>query len=527
MNGVIGMTSLVLETSLTATQKDYLATIHSSGNALLAVINDILDFSKIESGRLEVERHRFDLLSIVEESLDLVAPEAAAKGLVVAYVADDVPSFVVGSPTRIRQVLVNLLSNAVKFTPRGQIAVEVDASEADGEGVVLTFTVRDTGIGVPLDRQGRMFEPFRRVAICDASELQLRSFACLLRGLGHEPVVMNEPEKGADADVVLIGASTAEEAQALIAKLPARMVRRPLIVALPLGVGDVVQLPNRADKPLKRSGLERALAAALGGPRPASSPRPALRPEEPHALRILVAEDHVVNQRVAVFLLERLGYRADLVATGYEAIEALRSRPYDVVLMDLQMPGMDGLEATRRIRSELSNGDVKVIAVTASALESDRQACLDAGMNGHLSKPLIVEELARTLEAIATSLPRRTSEVALDLERLERMDLPLPVLRDIVSTYLRDFDERFAALREAAVSGDRTRSARTAHALAGSSANLGAVLLAAELRAFELDPSHGSATERVAALEALYLGTAAALHGYLGERAARESAAGR
>lgn len=234
------------------------------------------------------------------------------------------------------------------------------------------------------------------------------------------------------------------------------------------------------------------------------------------ALRVLVAEDHPVNQRVAVAMLESLGYHAELVETGREAVEALRERAFDVVLMDLQMPEMDGLEATRLIRREREQGELAIVALTGSSDDTVRAACVEAGMNGHLAKPLVVQELARTLEAIAASRSLATPPV--DVALLARMGLPVPVLTEILGTFSRDWGPRFSALRDAAGAGDRARSVKIAHALAGSAANVGATELALALRAFERDPSEGATPEGLARLEALYTRAAASLRDYLASR---------
>ena len=587
MNAVIGMTSLLLETELTPTQRDYLDTIRASGGALLAVINDILDFQKIESERLDLERARFDVLSVVEESLDLVVTEATSKGLDFGYLADDVPEIVVGDATRVRQVLVNLLSNAVKFTAAGQVSIHVEAHAANDSEVNLVFSVRDTGIGIPLDRQGRMFDAFTqadasttrqfggtglglaisrrlarlmggdvtfrsvpgegstfrfvvrvgvadtpqkgipreeqvrlRVGVVEASPLSRQSLVSLVRRLGHEPIAAVRPDGlgGERLDFVILGGRSREDVEALRRALPVPVARLPMVAAVPLGAGDVPGFAVRVEKPIKRAALERAVARVvktINDEEPVSAQR-MVTLAGPRPLRILVAEDHLVNQRVVVLLLQNLGYRADVVSNGAEAFEALRSRPYDLVLMDLQMPVMSGLEATRRIRAELPDRQgVRIFAMTASALESDRRECLEAGMNGHLTKPLLVDELAHALEGvprIQASQPPLPQ--VLDRDRLERMAIPRAVLTEIVDIYARDAQDRFKILCESAERRDHDQVSRVAHALASSSANLGASQLAAMLRVIEDNANKGVAPRGLERVEQVLARTVEALRAY-------------
>ncbi|HEX2066617.1 MAG TPA: ATP-binding protein [Candidatus Thermoplasmatota archaeon] len=352
MNAVIGMTQLLGQTPLTPEQADCVRTLRSSGEHLMTVINDILDYSKIEADKVELEQVPLDLRRCVEECLAIVGPRAKEKGLEArATFAPGVPDGIVGAPARLRQVLLNLLSNAVKFTDRGTVAVHADAKPLGGGRHELHLAVADTGMGIPPERFDRLFRSFSQV---DSSTtrthggtgLGLAISKRLVDLMGGRIWAESTPGKGSTFHFTL---SAAE------AKPPA-----PAAPAVP-------------------------------------SPRPA-----PRGLAVLLAEDNPVNQKVALRMLERLGLAADVAGNGEEAVEAVQRRAYDVVLMDVQMPRLDGFGATRRIRALPLPRQPYIVAMTADAMPGDRERCLEAGMDDYLSKPVRMEALG---EALARAVP--------------------------------------------------------------------------------------------------------------------------
>src|SRR5262245_51164147 len=494
MNAVIGMSGLLLNTPLSDEQREYAEVVRQSSDALLTVINDILDFSKIEAGRLELEAQPFDLRECVESALDLVATRAAEKGLDIAYLfGQGTPAGIVGDVTRLRQVLLNLLSNAVKFTERGEVVVSIASRSLDGPAGLheVTFSVRDTGMGIPADRLGRLFQSFSQV---DASTtrryggtgLGLAISRRLTELMGGQIDVTSEPGVGSDfhftlramaaeppvAELrrdlsgvqpslhdkrVLVVDDNATNRRILAAHLdawgtPPRATASPLEAVAwvqadePLDVGilgmhmpemDGVALARairehpasralplilftslgrreaRADeegfaaylhKPIKPSQLFDALVSVLPDQPVQVTQRSAARSElDPemarrHPLRILLAEDNVVNQKLALRLLAQMGYRADLAARGLEAINAVERQPYDVVLMDVQMPELDGFEASREINRRWPAQRPRIVAMTANAMQGDRELCEAAGMDDYVAKPIRVEELVAALE---------------------------------------------------------------------------------------------------------------------------------
>ena len=352
MNGIIGMTALALDGELTPPQHECLVTIRHQAESLLTVVNDILDFSKIEQRHLDLESVPFALADAVR---DVVAPlEVTARGKGVELsttITPDVPAFVVGDPVRLMQIVTNVLSNAVKFTLRGSVRLDVSIDARADDGATLRFRVADTGIGVPADKRSAIFEPFQQ-----ADGSMTRRFGGTGLGL------------------------------AIASNLLALMGGRIWVDSEP-GAGSTFQF------------IVPVAIAASAPDREGARSAPASDDSAPPA-RILVAEDNVVNQRVAAGLLARRGHQVTVVSTGREALAAIQAGTFELVLMDVQMPDMDGFEATAAIRDwERTTGrHVRIVAMTAHAMTGDRERCLAAGMDGYLSKPIDQRSLYAIVE---------------------------------------------------------------------------------------------------------------------------------
>ncbi len=360
MNGILGMTELALQTQLTGEQRDYLQIVSSSADALLTIINDILDFSKIEAGKLRIESIPFNLPGLLEEALPAIAIKAREKRLTLKWgLAADVPQFITGDPVRVRQVLLNLLSNAVKFTDRGEVELQVRREPGtSGMPDTLCFSVRDTGIGITPEAQLHIFEAFSQ-----ADNSTTRKFG----GTG-------------------LGLSISSHLVALMD-------------------GEI----RLQSEPGHGSTFCFTLPCRPADATPATTPSPAPSPAAPAGgLPVLLVEDNRINQRLATKLLEDRGYRVTHAENGQLALDALAHASFAVVLMDMQMPVMDGLEATRRIRArEAASGlpRTPIVAMTANAMQGDRERCLAAGMDDYLSKPINADELSRQLERWAQARP--------------------------------------------------------------------------------------------------------------------------
>ncbi|HET9209603.1 MAG TPA: ATP-binding protein [Thermoanaerobaculia bacterium] len=350
LNAIIGISELLQKTPLSESQREYVGTLHTASETLLALVSQTLDFSKIEAGRLELETTRIDLQTCLDQALDLVASKAKAKGLELrCSVGGDVPRRIVSDPTRLRQILVNLLDNGVKFTAQGHVAVTVEW-QADGYAAgFLLLTVTDTGVGIPAGRLGSIFGPFSQVDTTTT------------RAYGGTGLGLAIVERLCE----LMGGSVTAESEE--------------------GRGSIFRVRIRV-------GLA---PESLTPIEPFPARPPALAATAPQSLRILVAEDNPVNQLLAVRMLESLGYASPLLATdGEEVLDVLRREPCDVVLMDLHMPRMDGIETSLRIRDMFGEeARPAIVALTADALEESRAACLDAGMAGILTKPFRTDEL--------------------------------------------------------------------------------------------------------------------------------------
>jgi PAS domain S-box-containing protein len=369
LNGVIGMTGLLLDTDLNSEQQEYAQTIQSSGEALLALINDILDFSKIEARKLVMEMQDFDLAGVLKYTTDLLARSAREKGLeVTCMVEPDVPMQLRGDAGRLRQILANLGGNGVKFTNRGRVQILVKVEKEEETNITLRFSVSDTGIGIPANRLKALFTPFTQ-----ADGSTTRKYG----GTGLGLAISKQLAQMMDGK---IGAESTE------------------------GVGSTFWFTARFEKTANSA---HSLTSSAEAAPMAADPALTL----PDTVRILLAEDNPVNQRVALAMLKRLGCRTDVVANGREAVEALQNVPYDLVLMDCQMPVMDGFEATRAVRQKeaaSSSPSIPIIAMTASAMQADREKCLQAGMSDFIAKPVQPGELAEMLArwlAISRSYP--------------------------------------------------------------------------------------------------------------------------
>ncbi len=487
LNGVIGTTTLLLNTALTPQQQTYVEMIQTSSEALLSVINDILDFSKIESGKLDLEVAPFDLRACIRSCLNLLAAKAAEKGLELAFLdKPTLPNTIKGDVMRLRQILLNLLGNAIKFTEMGEVLVSVtvrSVEAADSEGLSeLIFAVKDTGIGIPPDRLDRLFKGFSQV---DSS---------ITRRYGGTGLGLAISKKLSE----MMGGTIWVESQ------PGLGSTFYFTIVVPI-------LPDRFPEPSRTSTVIDADFATR------------------HPLRILVAEDHPINQKMTLMILEQMGYHADLVTNGREVLEALHDHPYDVVLMDMQMPELDGIAATQQIQ-QIWSAEARpwIIAMTASAMQGDRQLCLAAGMDDFLTKPIEIETLMQTLRrcpsrgrqaanrknrtteelplAPTPTFPTPVSPTATQLPLLDRNVLreiqhmvqtgAAEFLVETIDLYLIEAPKLLQSMREAFTEQNSKTLRRAAHTLYSTSATLGAKRLASvskELEALTANGVGGSA----------------------------------
>lgn len=632
MNAVIAMTGLLQETQLDENQRSFVETIRSSGDSLLTIINDILDFSKIESGRLELDMQRMDLLCCVEESVDLLASQAEAKHLELVYQLDDeVPRFIVGDITRLRQILVNLASNGIKFTKQGEVVVRVSVLSTNAEQMehaplegathLLRFSVRDTGIGIAPDQMDRLFKSFSQADISTSRNyggtgLGLAISKRLAELMGGEmwvessegkgstfsftlpvtqvdaiqPDRLAEPQKELQNMRVLIvddnptnrrilslqsrkwgmnslEASCGDEALAILRQgekvdlavldmqmpkmdgltLGEKIHQEPANARLPLILLTSVGLHTEAlgekarhfhawlTKPVKQLQLCEVLRRVAGRSQhqtpcvtqgaKSSKLNPNLARQYP--LRILVIDDNLINQKVATRLLQQMGYRSEVANNGKEALKRLTNETFNLVFMDVQMPEMDGFEATRAIRELEAKQPEKpriiIAAMTANAMRGDREKCLAAGMDDYLAKPVRGEFLQDLICKWAEFLRRRSAvhegsceepeirnhdpkappahacskgaskagvstfdKPPVDMERLREMAGEEPeAIQELVTMFLQQTRDQFSQIKQALKSGSALEVRRIAHSCAGASATCGIVSMVEPLRTLE------------------------------------------
>jgi len=385
MNGVLGMTDFLLGAGLNAEQQEYAEAIKRSADSLLALIDDILDLSRIEAGKLRLDHVDFSLPAVIAETTSLFASQARAKGVeFVSSVGAGFPEAAVGDAGRLRQVLTNLLGNAIKFTERGQVGLKSEMVSQTGDEIQLMFTVYDTGLGIPLAEQSRLFDIFTQVDESNTRKyggtgLGLAISKQLVELLRGEIGLESEPGKGSKFwFTATFGKSTRPLAAPPAATIP------------PATKVEVRVRPTLAPRATVAKSQTGTAQPAEAHATPASAQK---------SMRILLAEDNEINQRITLRLLQKLGLAADAVVNGREAVEALEKRNYDLVLMDCQMPDMDGFEATAVIRNREGGGRHQTIcALTANAMDGDRERCLAAGMDDYISKPVGLEKLRNALD---------------------------------------------------------------------------------------------------------------------------------
>jgi len=590
INGILGMAELVLDTDLTPEQQNYLVMLKSSGDSLLTVIDDILDFSKVESGKLDLDPIEFNLQDSIGETMRMLALRADEKGLELAYQVDSqVPEYVVGDPGRLRQILVNLVGNAIKFTPQGEVIVRVEIDTFDRHDLKLHFSVADTGIGIPAEKQSLIFEAF---AQADGSTtrhyggtgLGLAISSRLTELMNGRIWVDSTPGKGStfhftvrfeitrterppgirtcpaellNLPVLIVddndtnrrilleitkawgmhsaavesgGAALAEMKRAALDDNPFRLAiidsRMPEIDGFELAErikqdprisGVIIMMLTSAGqrgegalcrergisaylpKPILRSELLSAILMVLGQRADNCAPslvtRYSLR-ETSRKLRILVAEDNPVNQTVVMRMLEKMGHLPKLAQNGQEALTMLDAGIFDLVFMDVQMPEIDGLTTTRKIREREreTRSHIPIVAMTAHAMKGDKERCLEAGMDGYLTKPLSRQGIAEVIAEISVEHKDQrsaaqdspSSSAPWDLrEALQRLDGDEALLRELVQIFLQEIPHQLASLQQAIDAGDLEKVERTAHGIKGELSCLGLADAAQKARDLE------------------------------------------
>lgn len=578
MNGILGMTQLCLDTQLTAEQREYMTLVYHSAHTLLRVINDILDYSKIEAGKIELDEEEFPLRRFLHALMRPLMPAASEKNVeLLVNVAPDVPDMLTADSVRLRQVLTNLASNALKFTPSGEVELSV---QRDAQSRRLRFQVRDTGIGIPADKQQLIFESFSQADTSTTRKyggtgLGLTISARLVEILGGELTVQSEPGSGsvfsftlpaphqpvsdtlktsprfASVPVLVVDdnatnrhimsdmlrnmgllpslAASADEALAMLKVMPdfplilldAQMpdkdgmtLAQEIKAAPALAASQIVMLSSMSrvmdadqlarigvnyflGKPVDQRELYDVIRQALAL-KPASevAPTPPLRDlaastERP--LRILLAEDNLVNQKLAAHFLTRLGHQFAIVGNGLEALEQLDKEKWDLILMDLQMPELDGEQATRLIRereaSRSGRGHQRIIAMTAHAMKGDKEFCLQHGFDGYLSKPVSLEslndEILRVITLPSPAQPAAPSPPPDRKTLATRLGLDDALLSELLALFAEGLPEMLAQLKSALHEQDMTRIRRLAHKLRGEASTFGFDAFTRYLQALE------------------------------------------
>jgi CheY-like chemotaxis protein/HPt (histidine-containing phosphotransfer) domain-containing protein len=590
MNGIIGMTELALDTDLSPVQKDYLEAVKLSADSLLSLINDILDFSKIESGKLELEKIDFSLREYLGDMMRILAMRADEKGLELMYhVSPEVPDFLMGDPNRLRQILLNLTNNAIKFTEKGEVVVEVDTEEISDHSAVLRFSVLDSGVGVPLEKQKLIFEAFTQadssitrryggtglglaissrlvrmmqgriwvqspanrtgegpgsefhfttqfelreqkmeqsalrppvdtkdlpVLVVDDNETNRQILQEILLGWGMKPKIVESGDKAIREIHLAVLENIHYPLMLLDANMPemdgfelAKRIKTdsdiPTCTIMMLSSMDREQTAMHCRelgigtylvKPIRQTELWTAITKALGHKEPIEIPKLNRKSErndmesdhngKDMTLKVLLAEDNAINAKVARTLLEKKGCTVTVAVNGKDAVQHIEGEAFDLVLMDVQMPEMDGFEATRVIREKerRTAGHIPILAMTAHAMKGDKERCLDAGMDGYVAKPIRAEDLYQAIHSLFNETkgktgrdPKSPSSIPLNLSKaLEIVDGDKDLLKSIARDCLEQFPARLKEIDEDMIGNDAEQVQRKVHSLKSNIGILGA-----------------------------------------------------
>jgi CheY-like chemotaxis protein len=576
----------LLETSLSSEQKEFVETIRMSGDSLLTIINDILDYSKIESCKMELEEQPFEIAASIEDTFDLLSSKAAEKNIDLLYLIEqDVPSYIIGDNTRLKQVLVNLLGNAIKFTEKGEIFISVKAVNKESENLSLEFTVKDTGIGIPSSKIKNLFQPFSQLdssttrkyggtglglAICykivqlmggsitveskegkgssfifdikakkspyalskvyakntagklkekrilivddNITNLKILSLQCgswgMISDLCSDPyealdMVINNRYDILLLDMQMPGMDGIQLMKLIREKFTIDELPSVLLTSISnlsnSVISDKTLFTSHLTKPVKQNYLYNILNEAVSESayeyKSSGNKSTLQKLSEKYPLKILVAEDNIINQKLILKMLERLGYISDVANNGLEVLEALEQKSYDMILMDIQMPEMDGLEASKIIINKYKENRPVIIAVTANAMTGDRQKYLNAGIDDYISKPVIVDVLRSAMikwgsknKCSGKKVNNMEKLINKDvLEKLKTMDETDggSFVKEITGLFIEQIPELVGSIKTSYEKKDYKSLARAAHSLKGASLNMGAESLSSICRNIE------------------------------------------
>lgn len=520
LNGLIGMTEVLLDTDLSLEQRNFVDVIQVSGNSLMTVINDILDFSKIESDKLELEKSPFNLGKCIKSAITLLSSRASEKGVGLGYhIHPQTPEDIIGDTTWLRQILMNLIGNAIKFTPSGQVVILVSSRELVGESSdplatvpsthELFFSITDSGIGIPADRLELMFKPFSQADVSTTRNyggtgLGLAISKRLSLMMGGSMWVESNDRTGGEPPPLW-----KSQAQWHLEKSTELLSHAGSTFYFTILTSEVCNTNRNEANDNRQNNIFPVFPAD-----------PDLAIAEKLPLRILLAEDNIVNQKIIQAMLRKTGYESDLANNGLEVIAALQSKIYDVILMDVMMPEMDGIAASKLIRAMEQRGElsahsttpIRIIALTASAMLGDRERCLNAGMDDYLTKPLRLDDLVKafsrfqlhpqvqtdempqssgTLPKVQLAASDRQKEISIDHKALQNLRKNIGAdsaefLHEMIDTYLIDAPQKLEIIENAIAAGSNAELRLAAHSLKSSSAIFGATLLSQICRELEI-----------------------------------------